>query len=174
MKHPELEFDESAFWLEPDFVLADIIASLVNLMELPVGVTLFIKGMVLTGMLVSEREYLDALSDTFTTLARQSFRPSDAKEVEDLEAAFSYRDMTEHDPAAVEEDADALPPVRFLHLKDPMILTPQPGISFGHSGFPILRLRLTMVDGWMLGQSMPFGDLGDDVEEINGAPRRLH
>lgn len=175
MKTPETQFDESAFWLEPDFVLADIVSSMVNFMELPIGITLFIKGIVLTGTLVSEREYLGALSDMFTTLAKQSLRPMGPKELEELEAAFSYRDMTENEPSSTEDPAEVFPPpVRHLHLKDPLTLTPQPGISFGNSSIPIIRVRLSAVDGWMLGQSLPFDDLGDESEEINGAPRRLH
>ncbi len=182
MSNADVNFDESAYWLEPDFVLADIVGSMVNMMELPIGITLFLKGMVLTGTLVSEREYLEALSEMFTSLAKQSFRPAGVKEAKELEQAFSFTEMTES-PSADEEEAEdeqEFPsPVRHLHLKDAFILTPHPSISFGQSGFPITRIRLNAIDGWMLGQAMSLDemelDMDDDPpDEINHPPRRLH
>ncbi|MDX1996012.1 MAG: hypothetical protein SF029_26775 [bacterium] len=178
MKQPDFDFDESAFWLEPDFVLADIVTTMVNLMELPIGITLFIKGAVLTGTLVSEREYLAALTEMFTSLAKQSFRPTGSKEVEEIEDAFSFQEMAETElPSAgeSEDEVTMLPPVRHLHLRDATVLTPGPSISFAQSGFPMMRIRLNAVDGWMLGQAMAIDDMDmDDDAEINGAPRRLH
>ena len=58
-------YDSSSYWHEPDFLLADIVHMLVNLAGLEIGVTLFVKGMTLTGILTSEESYLKDLSDTF-------------------------------------------------------------------------------------------------------------
>ena len=44
------------------------------------------------------------------------------------------------------------PTIRHLHLKDPVILQPQPAVSFTHSQVSILRIRLKAIDGWMVGK----------------------
>jgi hypothetical protein len=42
--------------------------------------------------------------------------------------------------------------VRHLHLKDPLVLHPQNPVSYSHGQVSILRLRLTAIDGWMIGK----------------------
>ena len=166
---------DSDFWLEPDFVLAQLVTTLVNLSGLPLGVTLFVKGMVVTGILVSEREYLSILTAAFRTMARESL--SDAglskKEMKRIEAALDFNKMAEGlglppedaDEEQIRAMIEMSSPIRHLHLKDVVILTPQPAIGFGESPMPVMRIRLTAIDGWMLGQTV-----GPDDEETNGEP----
>jgi hypothetical protein len=189
----DLDFLGPDYWLEPDHVLADIVAGMVNTMELPVGVTLIVKGMVLTGTLVSEREYLETLTDVFTSIARRSFEPKTKKDSDAIEEAFDFTHMAESSPAVsqdddhnedagmddvdmdLDDDDDITLPVRYLHLKDALILNPQPVMSFAPSLLPIMRLRLTVIDGWMLGHATPM-DSPDDDEDVsgNGSHQRLH
>ena len=168
------DIDEASLWLEPDTVLANVITAIVNMMGMPIGVTLFVKGVVLSGTLVSEREYLEKLTEVFQSAAKQSMSPSNEEEKEIIEDIFDFTKLRESnmfddpeievgeddDPVADDEELDdedlALSPyIRYLHLKDFSVLTPNPPITFSGSSFPILRLRLTSIDGWMLGQATP-------------------
>ena len=53
---------DNDFWQEPDFLLADLVSGFVNKGGMELGITLFVKGLVLTGTLTSEQEYLKAIS----------------------------------------------------------------------------------------------------------------
>lgn len=177
----DFDFSDAGFWLEPDFVLADMVATLVNMMGIPIGVTLFIKGMVISGVLVSEKEYLESLTRVFNRIARESMGESK----DDYEPVFDFTVLNES-PASIEanEDSDdtdegefVSSAVRHLHLKDVYVLTPQPSIAFTRSMLPIMRIRLAVVDGWFLGQAMTIDDdLPDDDNSngSNGSPRILH
>jgi hypothetical protein len=168
--------DENSFWHEPDFLLADLVSSMANKGGMQLGVTLMVKGVVLTGTLVSEREYLAALSEMFTSQAKKSVPTPSKAELRAIEEAFDFNMLTEDsypgdddlpdmdlDDGAEEDrddevdDEDEFPigptPVRHLHLKDPTILLPQPAITFAHGEISIMRLRLTAIDGWMLGRA---------------------
>lgn len=174
----DLDFSDAGFWLEPDFVLADMVATLVNLMDIPIGVTLFIKGMVISGVLVSEKEYLESLTSVFNRIARESI----GETKDNYEPLFDFTALNESpDSMETNEDEDndleLPPPVRHLHLKDVYVLTPQPSIAFTHSMLPIMRIRLAVIDGWFLGQAMSVDDdLPDDnlSNNSNGSPRILH
>ena len=164
-----IDVDETSLWLEPDTVLANVITAMVNMMGMPIAVTLFVKGTVLSGTLVSEREYLQKLTEVFQSAAKQSMNPSSAEEAEIIEDIFDFTKLRESnmfedtdddendDPKEEEEDEDLMVPpyIRYLHIKDFSVLTPNPPITFSSSTFPILRLRLTAIDGWMLGQAAP-------------------
>lgn len=170
----DFDFSESGYWLEPDFVLSDIVTTLVNLMGIPIGVTLFVKGIVVTGVLVSENEYLANLTNVFNRLAKESMG-------DNYEPVFDFTALNEgdisHELDGDEDEVEVSPPVRHLHLKEVFVLTPQPSIAFARSLLPILRIRLTAVDGWFLGQAMT---LDDDIPDDgngngpNGNPRVLH
>jgi hypothetical protein len=53
-----------------------------------------------------------------------------------------------------EDEAFEVQPVRYLHLRDPVIIYPGATMSFQESPLPIMRIRLTEVEGWMLGRIM--------------------
>ncbi|RMG77841.1 MAG: hypothetical protein D6711_00685 [Chloroflexi bacterium] len=167
------DFDETAFWLEPDTVLTDIVISLVNVMGMPIGVTLFIKGMVISGVLVSENEYLTSLTDTFRSLIHTNVDNQEfANQVDEL---LDFTPMAEtsleleNDPDDDSQDPMLIPaPVRYLHLRDALILSPYPAMGFSQSILPIMRIKLTAVDGWLLGQAAGVED------EPNGDKPILH
>lgn len=162
-------FDDAP-WNEPDFLLSYLISSLVNLGGAPIGITLMINGLVISGTLVSEREYLE----TLTTLMQEQVRDALAglpKKDRDLAAqAFDFRDLTEDfypDGSQEEPEDDGPEPLFFLHLRNPMVIAPQPAVSFSSGLFPVMRIRLAQINGWMLGASMP-EDLDDFLPRNGG------
>jgi hypothetical protein len=167
---------ESGFWQEPDPFLVDLVSGFVNKGGMELGITLFIKGQVMTGTLVSEQDYLNAMSDMFAAQAKKSMVKPTKEELKATEDVFDFTHLAEDiDPAQFmpdladvdEEDFDMddnmpLPVIRHLHLKDPVILQPQPSISFSHSQISIVRIRLTAIDGWMIGKVTVEDDSLDD------------
>lgn len=155
--------DTSGFWQEPDFLLADLVSAFVNRGGMQLGLTIFMKGMVITGTLVSEEEYLATMSKMFARQARKSMLHPTAEDLQATEDLFDFTSLTEDDDASKtdgegdDEDFDPdddvrFPTIRHMHLKDPVILQPQSSISFSHSQLPIMRIRLTAIDGWMMGK----------------------
>jgi hypothetical protein len=131
---------------------------------------------VMTGTLVSEQDYLNAMSDMFAAQAKKSMVKPTKEELKATEDVFDFTHLAEDiDPAQFmpdmadedEEDFDMddnlpLPVIRHLHLKDPVNLQPQPSISFSHSQISIVRIRLTAIDGWMIGKVTVEDDSLDD------------
>jgi hypothetical protein len=123
------------------------------------------RGTVITGTLVSEKEYLSNLSQTFIRQAKRGMESPSAEDIKAVEELFDFRSLTEDidiDEIAGKdedelEDVD-MPLIRHLHLKDPMIIVPQPSITFGASPMPIMRIRLSAVDSWLVGK-MSLDDL---------------
>lgn len=162
--------DVDNFWHEPDFLLADIISGFVNRGGMELGITLFIGGLVVTGALVSESEYLQSISKMFTNQAKKSLVNPSKKDLKTTEEVFDFTGLAEdvdlaspdeNDPDDFDDLDDELEPeidgrrfpvIRHLHLKDPMIVQPQPGISFSHGQVPIVRVRLTAIHGWIIGK----------------------
>ncbi|MBL8164615.1 MAG: hypothetical protein JNJ61_21675 [Anaerolineae bacterium] len=100
----------------------------------------------------------------FTHMA-EDFSPEEIRElVEQRAAAFANRkpedvkaDDDKDDEDLDDVDFDELDDadysrVRHLHLKDPLVLHPQNPVSYSHGQVSILRLRLTAIDGWMIGK----------------------
>lgn len=157
------------FWGEPDFLLADIVQMMVNLMGMEIGVTLFIKGMVMTGLLVSEKEYLKSLSEVFRSRIHFNEKAMSKKERDEFDKMFDFTRLSESDMGMAMNEEEGLPPfdptpIRFLHLKNPMMIAPQ-AMSFGHGALPIIRMRLSMVDGWMLGEAISTEMFEDEDDE---------
>jgi hypothetical protein len=136
----------------------------------PLGITLLVKGTILTGTLVSEREYLTVLSEMLQTQIRRSLTGLSDEERKIAESAFDLTELVEDfypdlDADADDDEADeddnllGMNPIFHLHLKDPVIISPQPAITFADGVFPIMRIRLANVDGWMMGASIP-GKMG--------------
>ena len=180
-----MSFDESAYWLEADFLLTEIVSQMVNLMRIPLGATLFIKGAVVTGMLVSEQEYLKELSAVFIETAKRNVSVQNEEELRRLEEAFDFTGMAEESiPSALKRqletmaansdeaegegndfdefddlddfddfDGDGGEPIRYLHLREMVVLTPSPSLNFTQGVLPIVRIRLNSIDAWILGQA---------------------
>ncbi len=165
---------DSDFWQEPDFLLTDLVSGLVNKGGMELGITLFVKGLVMTGTLTAEQEYLKAISGMFASQAKKNLVNPSKNDLKATEEAFDFTglaedvDLTElygerdeefNDEGPDEEDLKdfepeepATPPIRYLHLKDPVIIQPQPPVSFEHTPVSILRVKLTTIDGWMIGK----------------------
>lgn len=188
--------DESGYWQAPDFILSDIITTMVNMMDMPIGITIFMKGMILSGSLVSERQYLSSLSAVFQSLAQATFDDEGDGEMEsEIQRLFDFTKLTENDyemdemddeafelpeeeePANESEEDDedeidfeelyrmkkaSVVPVRFMHLRDAMVLYPGASIGFRHSILPIVRIRINSIDGWILGQALDANDMDND------------
>jgi hypothetical protein len=177
-----MDFDESAYWLEADFLLTEIVSQMVNVMHIPLGVTLFLKGAVVTGMLVSEQEFLRELSKVFIETAKRNVPLQTEEEVRRLEEAFDFTGLAEDQKAPLlrrklvglddyadpdsdypdidydeedDEDDDVPEPIRYLHLRDMVVLTPSPSLNFTQGVLPIVRIRMNAIDGWILGQATP-------------------
>lgn len=153
-------------WQEPDIILSYLVSSLVNMAGAPVGITLMVKGMVLTGTLISEREYLEELSDLLQAQIRRSLVGATEEERRAAAAAFDLTDFVEDaypDFDGDDEDDDedesfpgpGYAPLFHLHLKDPVVVSPQPAVGFTDGLFSVMRIRLSNIDGWMLGSSIP-------------------
>jgi hypothetical protein len=189
-------FDSSNnYWDEPDFILTYIVTALVNGMGIEVGVTVTVRGLVMSGTLVSEQAYLDNLTTMLQTQIDfgDPDAPPEAREA--LNNILDLRMMTEFDPEGIFkpltdqldtppddslddvsaplgqpsgddpfsedmledllEDVDMPPPLQFAHLKDPLVLSGEPPVSFGEGSDVILRVRLTSIDSWMIGRLLP-------------------
>lgn len=153
-----------SFWLEPDFLLSNLVSGMVNIGGVELGITLVVKGAVITGTLVGEREYLEKMTEIFKAQVAKSLAGLPPEQRQLAEAALdftllsedTYPDMLddedEEDFDEDEDDIDPPPtPIMHLHLKDPLIIHPQPPVSFMNNLLPIMRIRLTSIDGWMLG-----------------------
>jgi hypothetical protein len=183
---------DSDFWQEPDFLLADLVSGFVNKGGMELGITLFVKGLVLTGTLTSEQEYLKAISGMFAAQAKKSLVNPSKQEIKNTEEVFDFTGLAEDvdltelygerepefedeleeeleshpnpngiGPDGVDDDDRTMPNIRYLHLKDPVIIQPQPAVSFTHTQVSILRVKLNTVDGWMVGKVTVDDDLSD-------------
>jgi hypothetical protein len=167
---PELD----DYWREPDFLLRDVVSFLANKMNSNLGVTLMVRGAIMTGTLVGEREYLSGVNDLFKRMARETIAKPSKEELESIDEAFNYDEMTEDlypgDETLSDGDEAFEPqPVRYLHLRDPVIVHPNATMSFHESPLPIMRIRLTEVEGWMLGRIMVMSH--NDMDEDAPLPR---
>lgn len=167
-------FDDGAYWQEPDFLLSNLVSLMANKIDSQLGVTLLIKGAIMTGALVGEREYLHAINEMFKDLAKESLpeKPS-SEEQQAIEDAFIFDQLTEDNYPDFDDeefDLEGLEPaqIRHLHLKDPVIIFPSSALTLSESPLPIIRVRLAMVDGWMLGRMMMVS--GEDMNDVDNMP----
>ncbi|MEP7293243.1 MAG: hypothetical protein ABI835_15775 [Chloroflexota bacterium] len=171
------DFDQAAYWSEPDFLLTDLVSLMANRADSQLGVTLMVKGAILTGTLVGEREYLRRVNDAFKRMARDTMPKPTQEDLDSIEEAFGFDELVEdiypngdgeEMPTEVEADEIDLnegSPIRHLHLKDPVIIYPGSTLSFMDSALPILRIRLAAIDGWMLGRISVITD-DDDLPDV--------
>ena len=171
------DFDLSAYWQEPDFLLAELVSLLANRADLQLGITLLVKGAILTGTLVGERDYLNRVNTMFKQMARESLVKPTKDDLASIDDAFGFDELVEDnytdEPDAEDAQAEAPAeadkpewvepsPIRHLHLKDPVLIYPGATLSFTESALPILRIRLAAIDGWMLGR---ISVIADDVDD---------
>ena len=89
-------------------------------------IVLFMRGMVVSGTVISRREWLKACLEEVTIMT--------GKEVELPEFEMSPRTP------------------KYVHLKNPRFSYPIPGyVEVEENMQPFVRVRLSSIDGWMLG-----------------------
>ncbi len=173
------DIDLSAYWQEPDFLLAEMVSLLANRANSQLGITLLVKGAILTGTLVGERDYLNRVNTMFKQMARESLVKPTKDDLASIDDAFGFDELVEDnypdDAESEDQAAEAAEPtaeapefvepspIRHLHLKDPILIYPGATLSFTESALPILRIRLAAIDGWMLGRISVIADDDDDV-----------
>lgn len=175
---------DAGFWLEPDFLLQNLVATFINVSGLQLGVTLFVKGAVISGLMVSEREYLARVTDVFRSMSRDALPDLPKEDRKQLDEALDFSMLAETPSLEQTESEDFDPEdfdittVRFVHLIDVITISSIPPIQFGRSAMlPILRLRLSQIDGWILGQATGLDGFGSDDRgnsNGNGRPDILH
>ena len=149
-----MPMQDAEYWHEPDFLLTDLVSFMANKLEAQIGVTLLVKGTILTGTLVSERAYLDQMNTLFKNLLRDNLETPTSEAVSMIQEAFGFDRMTEDVYPQNDEDDEAFgaSPIRHLHLRDPIMVLAGGVMSLTDSPVPVLRLRLSLIDGWMMGR----------------------
>ena len=86
----DLSAADSSYWHEPDALLVDIVSGFVNKGGMELGVTLFIRGLVISGVLVGEREYLRAISEMFRSQAMRTLLNPTKQEMQMTDEIFDF------------------------------------------------------------------------------------
>jgi hypothetical protein len=149
----------TGYWEEPDYLLTDLLAVIVNTAGIELGVTLFLKGSIISGTLISESAYLDSLKTLFQKRAEPFLRRLPKAQARRFRQALDFEALAEMPGVDDALDGGEIPPLRYLHLKDPMIIQGHNAIGFVESEIPILRIRTSLVDGWLLGEALMAGDV---------------
>jgi hypothetical protein len=160
---------DNSYWQEPDFLLSNLVSLLANKLESQLGITLLVKGTIMSGILVGELEYLTAVNNIFKSIAKESLVNPTKEDLQMVDESINF-DLLSEDNYAYDEDEEEegddddgdedfgdeddfdVMQIRHLHLKDPVIVYPQSALSLSESPLPIIRVKLTAVDGWMLGR----------------------
>ncbi|MCV3209244.1 hypothetical protein OHD62_23785 [Mesorhizobium sp. YC-39] len=113
--------------------------------NLELGMTLFIRGTVITGTMISGRKYFEELSRQMRSASIQG--SSDPADLQDVlgRAMMDFADMY---PRAGEEPEPGRPPPKFLHLRNARIFQAANHLP---SNGQLMRLRLDAVDGYFMG-----------------------
>lgn len=172
-------FDDPNYWQEPDFLLNDLVALFANALDAELGITLMVGGSILSGMLVSERVYLKAVNSLVKRLTHELDEKPPPEVIDELVGVFSPDRLSEDlvaaaidsdDPESIiaheieEELERGQMPLRYLHLRDPILVQPGAMLHFSDSELPIMRLRLSQVDGWIIGRaSVISSDMFEDA-----------
>ena len=158
------EFDPAAFWQEPDFLLTELVSLFANALDAALGITLMVGGAIISGSLIGERAYLKSVNGMVKRLSREMLDKPTREDLDAITGVFEPERMVEDLLPAVtsangettEIETDLLnqpPPLRYLHLKDPILIQPGTAINFAGSELPIMRVRLTQVEGWIVGHA---------------------
>lgn len=142
----QLEMARSAARHDPDWFLQTFV-SMANKSDITVGVTLLVKGAVVTGQLIGGAEYFETFGRQFGAAVGMS----------DEEAAGLYKpiieDMYSRQPET-EEDSDDTPSdpgPGFIHLKNVRVCHGTSHVPENHDGI-LWRGKLAEVDGFILGE----------------------
>lgn len=177
------DFDTSAFWQEPDFLLTELVSLFANALDAEMGITLMVGGAVISGTLIGERAYLKAVAGLVKRLSRDLLEKPTPEDLDAITGVFEPDRLVEDLlPAVTDEDGDATgietdlltqpPPLRYLHLKDPILVQPGTALGFADSELPIMRVRLTQIAGWIVGHANVLSD--DALDDAFPPGGRIH
>lgn len=177
------EFDAAAFWQEPDFLLTELVSLFANALDAEIGITLMVGGAVISGTLIGERAYLKAVNALVKRLSREMLDKPTNEDLEAITGVFEpdrlvedlLPSVTDENGETTEIETDLLtqpPPLRYLHLKDPILVQPGVALNFADSELPILRVRLTQVEGWVVGHANVMSD--DALDDAFPPGGRIH
>lgn len=145
MENDEIEKDLSETKPGPpvDFYL-QYFSYLANVVGLGMGITVSVKGQLISGTTVSHNQYLELLRSQFKD-ANSAFEKETADLIDRIiNPLFAQLDdETEIEPLEFDE-------IKYLHLRDVSVL--QDGKQVNIVG-PIMRIRLDAVDGFFIGSA---------------------
>jgi len=120
------------------------LVSLANTMGLSFGVTLFVEGVMISGMLVSGKRYFEAFADEFS-----SNYPGDDEAKEEVRGGIAS-----HTAIYAGDDSDnEPPPPQYIHLVDARCFAPG-GQPIPTNRGVLWRGRINAVSGFNLGTLM--------------------
>lgn len=142
--------DEFAIQHQSDWVLQALIG-LINRNKWSFDFTLHIKGTVLTGTAIDGAEYFEGLGRAFN----QGLKAAAVAAGIEYNDESGGRDMfkgviTDVYSSSEDQDDDSGSIVSFIHLKNVTIISPS-NLSFS-SKMAYWRIKISDVDGWMLGR----------------------
>lgn len=115
----------------------DFLVEIANKLGSFTGVTLFSKGLVITGVIISGKEYYESVAN--------SFKPDREGNI----GLGAYFRKVGANAYTDDEDEDKSFPSNFMHLKDVKILTGNGNFSPLNNAF--LRLKIEEIDGHIIG-----------------------
>jgi hypothetical protein len=133
-------------WHAPDTLLQGLL-ELVNKGGLHFRITILVNGALLSGAVVSAREYTNALEQVFSTSLDKEVTEAPESVLE------AVKQLTANLYPTLAKDATAtIPFVQYIHLVD---VTHHHSTAektgFSDYPFPFWRFRLSEVDAWMMG-----------------------
>ncbi|MGC0970151.1 hypothetical protein [Pantoea agglomerans] len=127
---------------------ADLVflANLANKADVGFEVTLFVKGCIITGKLISGKKYYSALSEKFDSYSPDSYG---ALVKEYLLESHKIYSATEEEIAIDDDSEDKDIPLNFMHLEN--VSLHSGGGAFQQINGGLLRLKIEEVDGYIFG-----------------------
>jgi len=134
--------------LVPDRLLMGLVEA-VNTLDMELGVTLHVSGVIVSGTLISGSKFMGQVAQALKEAAASQNAPSAEGLAEGFAAvAGSYRQWAQHEREKTRDDDEALRPLtQYIHLQDAEVRAP------GEPPFPgmLWRGRLAHVSGWSFG-----------------------
>ncbi len=122
--------------------------SLANTIGLSCGITLFVEGAMISGMLVSGKRYFEAFADEFS-----SNYPGDDEAKEEVRAGIASHTAIYADDESDDESDNEPPPPQYIHLVDARYFAPG-GQPIPTNRGVLWRGRINAVSGFNLGTLM--------------------
>jgi hypothetical protein len=135
-------------WTAPDHVLAGLVATVNRLAGTELGVTLYVGGTIISGVLISGRSYFDQLSEA-------TARAADGEAFAEVFRHVAAGYLSGEGPAGTEADEPSeANSVRtaYLHLRATTVHVPGIAAAIEQG---LWRGRLSAVDGWAFGNLVP-------------------